>query len=281
MQGKRRLSFSAIQENWLVGLIIIFCVLVAFLDFSGFLDGIPLIRDRVPIFTLLLLATLTGYVTFTQSEEQESTYAELLRRTAQVHEKIETIDSLKEIRVRPFKGFDEALSYTNRRINQAKTRINSIYWDAELNFSQEIAKSVNHRELFIIDETNRAHYNVNLASRITRSRRNYSCAYFRTTKDTALQYVIIDSNEIIFLSNFPTHNVSIRHPNIVGLFVHHYDEMWQKAIKLKQYDRIHQDRIGIALAKPKEPIPADLEKCVQRCLEKHQELKIKLPSIKN
>lgn len=275
MQGKRKLSLSAIQENWIVALLIAFGVGVTVLDFSGLLDGLPLIRDRVPIITLLLLTILTGYVAVTKPGTQESMYAKLLKRTAQINEKIETIDSLKEIRVRPFNDFTEALAYTNRKIKHAKFKVNSVYWDAELNFDQVLAKSINHRELFIIDETNRQHYTQNLPSRITKGGRNYSCAYFRTTKDTALQFVIIDAKEVIFLSNFPTHNVSIRHPNIVGLFVHHYDEMWQKAIKLKQYDRLHKDRLGIALARPVEPIPADLEKCVQRCLAKHQELKIR------
>ncbi len=274
MQGKRKISLSTIRDNWFVGIIIAFCAVVGLLDFAGFLDGIPLVRDRVPIFILLLLVTLTSYVVFTKPEKQESMYMELLKRTARTNEKIETIDSLKEIRVRPFKDFNKALIYTNRRIRQAKSKVSSIYWDAEFNFDQVLAKSVNHQELFIIDEVNRQYYTQYLSSRLIDSDRNYSCAYFRTTKNTALQFIIIDSQEIIFLSNFPTHNVSIRHPNIVGLFAHHYEEMWQKAIKLKRYDKIYQNRLEIALTKPVKPVPANLEKCVQRCLAKHKELKI-------
>lgn len=273
MGNKKRLSLSEIQEHWIASLMIFLSVSVAILDFLGFLDSVPVIANRVPVLILLLLSTLTGYVAFVRTDADTKMHHDLLKRTAQINETIETIDSLKEIRVRSFKNFDECLNYANRQISQAKLRVYSVYWDAELNFGQQLTNGIQHREIFIIDDTNRDYYFRHLRARLNGSTRTYSSAYFRTSTDTTLQFLIIDTQEIIFLSNLSSHNIAVRHPVIVQLFEHSYNEMWSKAIKLKQFDRVYADRIDVALAIPSQPIPADLEKCIQSCLEKHRELK--------
>jgi hypothetical protein len=150
MGNKKRLSLSEIQEHWVASLMIFFSVGVAILDFLGFLDSVPVIANRVPVLILLLLSTLTGYVAFVRTDADTKMHHDLLKRTAQINETIETIDSLKEIRVRSFKSFDECLNYANRQISQAKSKVYSVYWDAGLNFGQQLTNGIQHREIGMV-----------------------------------------------------------------------------------------------------------------------------------
>jgi len=269
MRYSKKVTWADFQENAVLFLTLILSVSVALLDFLGVLDTFPLISNRIPAFILITLATLTTYVAFIHPKKQD------LRHNFLV-DKVESFEASKEFRVHHFKDFNTCLNYVNRKIKQSKNKVYSIYWDAELSLKQDIGSEILHREIILIDETNRFKFKSLLKKRLSIKEKSYSCAFHRVAKDIALQFIIIDSKEIIFISNLSSHNMVFQNPDIVKLFEHHYDEMWQKASKLKWHDRIYEENIEKALAEPIEAIPANLEKCVRDCLKMHELSKRKI-----
>ncbi len=207
-------------------------------------------------------------------ETQDRIQIDVQKQTARIEGKIEMVDSLKEIRVRPFKDFATCLQYANDKIRKAKLNVFSVYWDADLNFEQIIGKNVIHREILLIDESNQPQYQAHLHNRLHQNRESgYSCAYVKTVKEMTSQFIIVDANELIFLSRLTSHNLSVRHPLIIQMFQQQYDNMWQKATRLKLNEKIYIDKLSEALAKPLEVSPADLEKCVRNCLQQQELLR--------
>lgn len=268
-------SLQNFVEKIVAGLSVLFCVGIAILDFGGLLDGIPIIAGRVPIISLLLLSGITSYFIFIAPEKDNSRHTDLLNQISQIDN---VFRQTLLTRVQVFKDFDSCLTYTNNRIKRARTNVSSVYWDASLNFSQVIAKNVLHREIFIIDESNRQQYQDELENRVKTSGRNHSCAYYRVAKDVSMQFVVIDATEVIFLSNLPANNIAIQHPQIINLLQNHYEEMWNKATKIKMHERINYEKVNMATMKSitrpiSIPYSEDLEKCIKKCLEAHEKAK--------
>src|SRR5687767_13854774 len=156
-------SLQNLLEKFIAAFSILFCVGIAVLDFAGLLDGIPIIAGRVPIISLILLSGITSYLVFVAPEKNYSLHANLVNQISEIDNIFrQTIYT----RVQVFKDFNSCLTYTNNRIKRAKTSVSSVYWDASLNFNQIIAQNVLHREIFIIDESNRQQYQGHLEYRV-------------------------------------------------------------------------------------------------------------------
>jgi hypothetical protein len=265
MKSRKTTVLESIQENLTVSVIIFLCAVIGVLDFFGLLDGLPVISQRIPSVTVLLLSTLAIYVVFIQPRKLEEA------QTTQIKDTVYRIDSLQETRVRFFDDSTSCIDYAHRCVEAAIVKVYCMFWDVDMNFDQSATKDILHKEILLIDEKNKRQYQAKLKGRFKKSRPSHSFAYFRADREAVLQFMIIDSAEVIFLSNLSPYNMAIRHPKIASVFEHHYEDIWQKATKLKQYDRIFSDRIDMALAEQLNVFQEDLEKCVRECLKAQEQ----------
>jgi hypothetical protein len=272
MQKRKRSSLEAIQENLTLFLIVLLCIAISVLDFFGLLDGIPVISQRIPAIIVLLLAALTAYIVFSQPHKMKEVQAQKMVDT------VARIDSLQETRVRLFADTVSCIDYASQCVAEAKSRVWGMFWDVDLNFDQLLTNDLLYRQILLIDDKNRKQHQSKVRTRLRKSGVSQSFAYFSAERDATLQFMLIDSSEVIFLSNVSSYNIAIRHSGIARVFEHHYDEIWQKAIKLKQNDRINTDRVDIVLNDRLNIIPADLEECVRECLKAQEQRRLKQSS---
>lgn len=236
--------------------------LISLLDMFGLLDAVTWLSGRIPSLTLLMSGIIAIYLIL----ERKNQLDELQRENRQGFENIETlltsskaniIDSLKGVDIQHFKSGTEMMQYINKRLGQAKLQIDDLSWSSAislsggLNITQElnrefsektstIAQKLTFREVFVF---NRAGRKEKLQRRLAENRAGYSCVYYEKLEVPVLQFMIIDKNEVIFLSDEFETKFSVRQPQIVKLFIEYYEAIWRQAKPIKMGTTIHQDAI--------------------------------------
>jgi len=269
---KKRVTFATIRDRWIEGLIIFACILIPVLDFFGILDGIPLLNGKIANFTLFLLAMLTGYVAFTQPEKQETFHERMADGINKIFDSVSNSSSVV-LKAHPFTNITASMEYAKKQISQAKQQIVVIYPDLRSDFHQAVPKGIFYKQIFIVEPEKLASYQRVLPTSLYRMPINYSYSGLRQPKELLQSFVIVDDKELIILSN--TMPLSTRSPQFIKVYRESFNEIWDKAIKLKINDIIHSDRIEFILTPPYTipEIPADLEECVKNCLKAHEKIK--------
>lgn len=269
---KKRVTFSNIRDRWLEGLIILACITIPFLDFFGLLDEIPFLSGKISNFTLLLLAVLTGYVAFTQPEKQEVFHETISEGINKFFENISN-SSTVVLRAHPFPNIAAGMEYTRRQIEQAKQQVLVVYPELQTEFYKVVPATTFYKQIFTIEPEKLSNYQKVLPRSLPRMPRNYSYACLRLPKELLQCFVIIDDKELIILSDLMP--ISTRNSQFVKIYRQSFNEVWDKAIKLKTNDRIHEDRIEFILTpETKVPeVPAELAECVKNCLKAHEKMK--------
>lgn len=226
--------------------------LVSIADLLGLLDSIPWLAQRVPTITLLLVGFVAGYLVLERRSVLSATYADLQRRIDKINQQLDdnlhvTISSLKGVESRSFASGTDLLRYVNKRLSQARVRVDDLSWSPAVGLGQglQVTQDVNHlyekrltqvarripyREVFIFNKPERVG---KLRRRLGQNLEGYSCAYYEHWTVPLLQFMLIDDEEVIFLSDqYPVY-VAVRQPDIVNLFVKYYETIWQQAIPLK------------------------------------------------
>jgi hypothetical protein len=153
----------------------------------------------------------------------------------------------------------------NVRVRKAKKTIDDLSWTAEIALGSEletikeiskkhwdvmgkVSDKVAYREIFIFtapdpsgDYELRGRYE-KFELRIQEDSPGYSCAYYEERPQTPLpQFMIIDDEEVVFLTDpYPAY-FTVKHPVIVKYFKAYYEDIWNKAVLIKRAEYVHQE----------------------------------------
>lgn len=226
--------------------------LVSVADLLGILDSVPWLAQRVSTITLLLVGFVAGYLVIERRSVLDSSHLDLKSQMEEIAERMDTnlritIDSLKGVETRHFTNATDLLSYVGKRLSQARISIDDLSWSPAVGLAQGLkgtrqanqiyqdrlrraARRLPYREVFIFNKPGRL---AKLQERLTENLEGYSCAYYEESSVPLLQFMIIDREEVIFLSDqYPVY-VAVKQADIVRLFAMYYEVIWQHALPLK------------------------------------------------
>lgn len=237
--------------------------MITLLDFLGALESISWLDERIPTLTLLAVGLIASYIILERRSKLESIHDDLLRGVENLSKTQSdtarfVIDSLQGTEVRSFDSLADCLEYQNERVAAARVQIDDISWSPEwgmghgLDTQEEldaeyreiitrIAQKIPFREVLIFNRPGRLE---KLHKRIRDNWPGYSCAYYpEDTRIPLLQFMIVDNEEVIILSDAYPSNLAIRHPHIVKLFIDYFEDTWQRAQKLKYGKNIYWEEV--------------------------------------
>ena len=256
----------------LIGATAILSGAISLLDFLGLLDGIPWLANRIPTLTLLATGLVAGYLVLERRNQLEDMQADTDQRLEELshllsQSAVTIIDSLEGVELRKFETGNDLLSYINKRLLQARQRIDDLSWDPVvglergLETTQEIeaqhekrvgrvSQRIPYREVFCFNRPGRVS---KLKKRLEQDAPGYSCAYYEETDVPLLQFMIIDDEEVFILSDQLQSKLAIQHPHIVRLFYEYYEAIWRNARSIKVGTMIEEDVVERILGKEEEP----------------------------
>jgi hypothetical protein len=250
----------------LLGATVALSSLVSLLDFFGLLDGIPWLNDRIPTLTLLAVGLVAGYIISERRTQLESMHTDLSKGIQTILNTNKesahlVIEALQGVEVRRFDSVHAVLQYTNERLRQARVQIDDLSWHAIMSpddrFEQtrvesekhweltgKIANRMPYREVFIFNRRGRID---KFKLRIDENAPGYQCAYYEKTNVPLIQFMIIDKQEVVVLSGeYPY--LAIQDPRLVNLFMKYYEDIWEKATKLKDVRGVYWKEVERLLA---------------------------------
>ena len=252
--------------EFLVGyttIVVIFIIIVYDMINNFIFKSLPDIEVAYPAISSCLLVSLSTILIIYQFENRK---------------KLEKIEGLpKEIssiirhsgNVKFFKDIDEVDNYIAKRISEAKESVCDLNWQDFMTtnpmprneakkkhisnqIDKEIRKFCNHKkdkreykEIFTFS------YERNIDKMLDHINYGsvYSCRYFdnkeEKTKFPKIQFVIIDEEEIIFVSSsYAPHLYSLKGKELVGVFRKYFEQAWQLATELKSDSNLDKDSIS-------------------------------------
>lgn len=254
-------------EVLLLGAVAIISAIVALLDFLGVLGEVAWLSDRVPTLTLLALGMVAAYLVIERRNYLENIQQESNVRIDRLEQGLvdstrTIINSLDGVELKKFDSGSDVIAYVTKRMSQAKSRIDDLSWSPSISLRNEldatrkvnekysdqvarISRKILYREIFMFNRPGRVE---KLKQRLEENTEGYSCAYYKSSYIPVLQFMIIDDEEVIFLSDQFRDNFTVRHPEVVTLFSKHYERIWKNAIPLKLGRLILQDEVQKALS---------------------------------
>jgi hypothetical protein len=128
------------KSNWprnfevlLIGATAILSGLISLLDFLGLLDGITWLAERIPTLTLLATGLVAGYLVLERRHQLEGMQRDTDQRIKELTKSLSQstvtiIESLGGVELRRFETGNEMISYVNKRLLQARQRIDDLSW---------------------------------------------------------------------------------------------------------------------------------------------------------
>lgn len=165
------------------------------------------------------------------------------------------VDNIEKVRLTLFQDDLEMKKYLIRLLRKCKSNVMDLTWahqvgtiqqlpqyqEAEEEYEkciQEIAQDKEYKEIFIFNYPDR--YD-KLKRRLGEKALGYSCAYYLPTNIPLLQFVIMDEEEVLFISNMYPVRCAVRSKEIAAIFVTYYKEVWNRAIKIKEGKDVYQE----------------------------------------
>lgn len=165
------------------------------------------------------------------------------------------IYSLKGVDVQQFENAITCVNYATRRIKEAKSEVRDSSWGLRSGFSaahdKDQSKGKEHwqapleslygkesfcyREIYVFNEPRKLkkleHY---IKQHNMNALPGYFCAYFDEIAVPVIQFMIIDQDEVIFMTEQYPPYLAVRNELIVQLFTRYYEDLWTKAITIKK-----------------------------------------------
>ena len=165
------------------------------------------------------------------------------------------VDNIEKVRLTLFQDDLEMKKYLIRLLKKCKFNVMDLTWahqvgtiqqlpqyqEAEEEYEkciQEIARDKEYKEIFIFNYSDRYE---KLKRRLSEKSLGYSCAYYLPTHIPLLQFVIMDEEEVLFISNIYPVKCAVRSKEIAAIFVTYYKEVWNRAIKIKEGKDVYQE----------------------------------------
>lgn len=250
-------------EIILLSITVILSGLVSILDFLGVLDSVSWLAGRIPTLTLLVIGLMAGYLIIERKSHLEKMNRDLGNSIENLSHELRkstesTIASLNGVEIKLFDSGTELLQYVNQRLKQAQNQIDDLSWSpiiglkSDLNtsrkayqeYEEHITKAsskIAYREVMVFNHPARIE---NLQRRIAENAPGYSCSYYETPIVPLLQFMIIDRQEVIILSDQFQTKFALRHPHIVKLFQEYYEEIWRNSTPIKIKTEIKSDVVS-------------------------------------
>lgn len=250
-------------EIILLSITVLLSGLVSILDFLGVLDGVSWLAGRIPTLTLLVIGLMAGYLIIERKSHLEKMNRDLGNSIENLSHELRkstesTIASLNGVEIKLFDSGTELLQYVNQRLKQAQNQIDDLSWSpiiglkSDLNtsrkayqeYEEHITKAsskIAYREVMVFNHPARIE---NLQRRIAENAPGYSCSYYETPIVPLLQFMIIDRQEVIVLSDQFQTKFALRHPHIVKLFQEYYEEIWKNSTPIKIKTEIKSDVVS-------------------------------------
>ena len=250
-------------EIILLSITVILSGLVSILDFLGVLDSVSWLAGRIPTLTLLVIGLMAGYLIIERKSHLEKMNRDLGNSIESLSHELRkstesTIASLNGVEIKLFDSGTELLQYVNQRLKQAQNQIDDLSWSpiiglkSDLNtsrkayqeYEEHITKAsskIAYREVMVFNHPARIE---NLQRRIAENAPGYSCSYYETPIVPLLQFMIIDRQEVIVLSDQFQTKFALRHPHIVKLFQEYYEEIWRNSTPIKIKTEIKSDVVS-------------------------------------
>lgn len=233
-------------------------IIIAVLDLVGVLDASSWVSQRIPALTLLAVGFVASYLIIERRGKLDELATSVDVHSGELREAIDisfsqTVRALDGVEVRSFSDGASFVSHFIDRVQKAK-RVDDITWGEDAPPTSGKESEVYQRYQRLVNEVSRkpnviwreivvfAH-----ASRYQRIRQRieanilgYNVAHYPRLSEKSpprITFAIVDREEV-FLSNFPT-GISVRHPDIVKLFVQYYEQLWNRAEKLKVGNQVN------------------------------------------
>lgn len=255
-------------ESIALGATILAAMVVSLLDFLGFLENLPWLAQRLPTLTLLIVALIGTYLVIERRTHIERWQAQSQKGFVDLENAIANstttiVKSLSGVELRVFANGNEMMRYINKRLPQAKRQVLDLSWspatsvDSGLRVAQDlnaqydrlvdrVAQQIPFREVFMFNRFGREE---KLRRRLAQSSAGYTCGFYEPVNVPLLQFMIIDNEEVILLSDQLESRVAIKSPPVVGLFKEYYNDIWAAATKIKDETGVKQDVVTKLLGK--------------------------------
>lgn len=233
---------------------------------SGCLDILNITKPDYSIMAFALLSAITVHFITAGFLDLE-----LLKKNQDLSAKLDSvskkiIDSLKGVEINLFEKIEDVDLYIAQRISVAKKSVYDLNWQDHLDknpnprnpvdreytegaidksmkdFCSEVSAKV-YREIFTFSHTRNFQ---KMEAHITYGEK-YSCSYYDNlykTKFPKLQFVIIDDEEVVFVSSAYRPNFcAIKDKRIVSIFNNYFEQAWELSEKIKEGKSLNADLI--------------------------------------
>lgn len=164
------------------------------------------------------------------------------------------IEAMKKIDIVFLEDEIQMTKYLTRQLKKCKRQVLDLTWShkeslrhslpqhrqADNEYERcidEISNKIQYREIFIFNVSSRLK---KLKKRLQENAKGYSCAYFEPVNIPLLQFIILDEEEVIFVSSVYPIKCAIKSKEVASVFTAYYTEVWEKATKIKEGEYIHE-----------------------------------------
>jgi len=247
MRLLKKIDLIATISIAVVGIVI--TLLDTFDSLPSFLSQINLDFSKITVIMLSLIAVHL-VLSLLSNEKMEDDLHESITRV---------IDSVGGVDTKMFNTIQELEVYLAKRIQEAKKDVCDLTWKNKVSFGfstnarkaankkiddsiKKVGPKITYREVFVfcgdqfrIDK---------LAMRIAQNAPGYSCKYYKNSNAIPrIQFVIVDSEELFFVSSAYPYYCAFRHKALVEIFLNYFNQIWDSpdAITIKDRTTIYQD----------------------------------------
>jgi len=226
---------------------------VSIADFAGALTELPWLAQRIPVFTLLLLALLVTFLAFEQRDYSPRINNKIDQSSVRVMEEIKKLHGAEVLH---FDNVTQVYSYVTTKLHGVSKSVDDITWGSREAFRtntekeayQEYLKAmeavcerknIEYREVSSLTDN---HYYDRAKNLIEKGYYTYNLGYYDITQLSVplFSFIIFDRQEVV--AAFYRHPklplpgevyISITHPLIVRLFGDYFDTLWAGSRKIK------------------------------------------------
>jgi hypothetical protein len=253
----------------------VLAIMISLLDLAGIIDGLPWLRNRVSVLTLLVVGAVAAYLIsdrFLSARDQSDEMRQALR---------DVVEALHGIEVRQFASRAEFWAYAAERIQGSRKSIDDLTWGrvpASFRTAQDIAAYKEYRRQIKLVATGRGGNRIKTfreimsfpdavrlpyANEMMREEyTNYHLRYYAYDHDGTpplLQFYVFDKSEVLISlispsgSSLDNRYISFKSHQLADVMSYYFEMAWQDAIILKDTERANTELLQAIEARFREP----------------------------
>ena len=235
-------------------------ILYAAIDVLGLIDEASVLANRTDSLILFLVANIALFLisnyldTIAKIENVTNRIGDEVLPNMQSAIEDRIAQSIRYTAVR-FDNMIDLEKFQIKEMKKAKSEILDLSWsykvssrhtaekDKKLDATYEdtidaVSKKITYKEIFMFNVEGRKE---KMKKRVQEDSEAYSCAYYENSIVPQFQFVVIDRKTVIFASSRYKVPMAIVNNEIGQLFANYYDELWEKAIKIKEGAKLNSE----------------------------------------